>query len=124
MGGTLNANGMALWNSAGGISGATLANQFLEVLSEESNSINSPNAICYASSLHNEYPTLPKCFGFPLSHYSCPRETQLVVSLLKGLLLQISGGMYFPILHGSQFESRNDVSQIKVCILCCTLLPI
>jgi len=115
--GALNASGAELWNSADGISGATLANQFLDVLGEESDSINSPRSICYTSTLHNEYPTLPKCFGFPLSQHSCPRETQLVVSLLKGLLAQISGGIYFPILHGSQFESRNEVSQTKVCII-------
>ena len=124
MAGSLNANGVTLWNSADSISGATVANDFLEMLSEESNSIDSQNSICYASSLHNECPTLPKCFGFPLSHYSCPKETQLVVNLLKGLLSQISGGMYFPVLHGSQFESRNDISQVKVCILYSTLLPI
>jgi hypothetical protein len=120
--GVLNASGAELWKSVAGVSGATLAIRFQDVLGEESNSINSPNSKCYTSTLHNEYPALPKCFGFPLSQYSCPRETQLVVGLLKGLLSQISGGIYFPILHGSQFESRNEVSQAKVCILCSTFV--
>jgi hypothetical protein len=122
--GALNANGIKLWHSADGISGATLANRFLEVLWEESSLVNPQNSICYTSSLQNEYPALPKCFGFPLSQYSCPRETRLVIGLLNGLLLRISGGTFLPFLHGSRFDGRNEISQIKVCISCFTLLPI
>ena len=122
MAGMLNVNGAKLWHSANAISSAELASQFLEVLWEESNPINPNGSICYALSLQNEHPNLPKCFGFPLSQYSCPRETQLVVNLLKGLLQHITGGMHLSTLE-SQFESRNEVSQIKVGALSITISP-
>lgn len=120
---TVNISFAKLLNTTHPVSEADLAGQFLEILSEESNSIAPNNPLCHVSSLLNEYPTLPRCFGFLLSRYSCPRETQLVISLSKGLLLRITEVCgYFPSL-GREFNERNSLLQAKVCVLCFAMLP-
>jgi len=55
-----------------------------------------------------------KILGFPFSQYSCPRETELVVSLLKALLSHYGTA-------SSQREIRPAV--YKVHILCLTIPP-
>lgn len=120
--GALNAGGTKLWNSASYISNAMLAGRFLEMLLEESDSIRSGNSIChiFAQDDFRNIQHHPKIFGFPLSKYSCPRESELVVSLAKGLLSQTVGS--FGSL-GEEIDARDSALQAKVCVLCSTILP-
>lgn len=93
------------------------------MLLEESDSIRDGNSICHTFPQLDEYPNFqhhPKIFGFPLSKHSCPRETELVVRLAKGLLLQTVGS--FGSL-GAELDTRTSAMLVKVCILCLTTPP-
>lgn len=87
------------------------------MLLDESDSIRSGNSICHVFPQLDEYPNFqhhPKIFGFPLSKHSCPRETELVVTLAKGFLLQTVGS--FGSL-GAELDTRNSALLVKVCTL-------
>jgi hypothetical protein len=89
---TLNAGGAKLCNLANTISGATMAGRFSDALLKDLESIDPGNTICYVFPQGDEYPNRqhhPKILGYPLSRASCPRETQLIVKLLDGLLSEL-----------------------------------
>jgi hypothetical protein len=120
----LNASGAKPCNLANAISGATMAGRFLDALLKDFESIGPGNTICHAFPRGDEYPNRryhPKIFDYPLSRSSCPRETQLVVKLLDGLLSQIATNMTLPLIDfdldigdsildwGSKVASRCDL---------------
>jgi hypothetical protein len=124
----LNAGGAKLGNLANSISGATMAGRFSDGLLKDLESIDSGNTICHVFAREDEYPNRqhhPKIFGYPLSRFSCPRETQHVVKLLDGLLSELvdrqwlCSGVIYSDLGGSTQEWVS-----KVCISCSVTLAI
>jgi hypothetical protein len=118
----LNAGGAKLLNLANAISGATLAGRFSDTLLKDLESMGPGNTICHVFPRGDEYPNPqhhPKLFGYPLSRSSCPRETQLVVKLLDGLLSQLANreSLFF---IGIRFQLGDSTQEwlSKVCVSC------
>jgi len=87
----LNALGARLLHATNTISSSTLASQFMEVFRNEAGSMKPEKAIYCVLHQQDEFPHFQhhhKLFGFPFSQHTCPRETQLVVSLFKASLLR------------------------------------
>jgi hypothetical protein len=117
--GMTNAGGANLRHSVDAISSSTLAARFMEVFQGEAESVK-PEKTTYCVlhkqsqylNVEHDHPIIT--IGYSLSEYSCPRDTQLVVSLLKAL---VSGLDKFRIgLHGWPLMD-------EVCILCSILSP-
>ena len=87
----LNTLGARLLHATNTISSSMLASQFMEVIQNEAGSMKPEKAIYCVLHQQDEFPYLQhhhKLFGFSFSQHTCPRETELVVSLFKALLLQ------------------------------------
>jgi hypothetical protein len=92
------------------------AGQFMEVLLDEVGSIKLKESIYCVLHKEDEYPNIQhhhKIRGFPFSHYSCPRESQLVMSLINALL----SGLDVNTDHGG----GQGLDQVR--ILCFTIFP-
>jgi hypothetical protein len=85
---TLNTGGVRLWQSANAISSSTVAGQFMEELQGEVDSMKPVKAI-QCSLFELSIPHRHQIRGFPLSQYSCPEGTQVVIRLLKTLLSKV-----------------------------------
>jgi hypothetical protein len=104
MAGMLNASGAKLWNLANTISGATLAGWFSDALLNDLQTIGPGNSICHVLPREDENPNHqhhPTIIGYPFSRSACPRETQLVVKLLDGLLSKMAT---YGTLHFIEFD--------------------
>jgi hypothetical protein len=124
----LNAGGAKLCNFANMISGATMAGRFSGAWLKDLESIDPENTICYVLPQGDEYPTHRhrlKILGYPLSRSSCPRETQLVVKLLNGLLSELVKRrmLYGEMIRSDRSDPKRELVS-KVCISCSVTLAI
>ena len=118
MASTLNAGGAMLWHSANGLSSSTLAGQFMEVFQDEADLMKPEKAIHCVLHEQDEFLKVQhhhKILGFRFSQYSCPRETELVVSLLQALLSEFN--------RTAPYVSLWLPVSNKVHILCLTISP-
>jgi len=90
----LNTLGARLLHATNTISSSSLAGQFIEVFQNEAGSMKPGKAIYCVLHQQDEFPHLQhhhQLFGFSFSQHTCPRETQLVVSLFKASLFSPFG---------------------------------
>ena len=86
----LNTLGARLLHATNNISSSMLASHFMEGIQNEAGSTKPEKAIYCVLHQQDEFPHFQhhhKLFGFPFSQHTCPRETQLVVSLFRPSLL-------------------------------------